>query len=104
MKNREFLNTNVDAPGPLYTMRELRIMRTPLTQEQAAALIGVSVSCISKWERQESFPNVRHIPKIEQVYGIDIHSIDFSSGDTNIQTMKDAKLAAYYRSLKEEKS
>ena len=38
MKNRDFVNPNVDTPGPVYTMRELRVMRTPLTQAQAAGI------------------------------------------------------------------
>lgn len=101
MKNRDFVNPNVDTPGPVYTMRELRVMRTPLTQAQAAALIGVSPATISLWEMQGAYPSVKHIAKIEAVYGVDIHDIDFGDGTPRAQSVKEARMAAYYRNLAE---
>lgn len=58
------------------TLKAARVNKR-LKQTQAAKLLGVSLSTLSKWERGKSFPSVKHIPKITEVYGIEYDDIIF---------------------------
>ena len=51
------------------TLKAARINKN-IKQEEAAKRIGVSEATISKWERGLCVPNVKFIPKIEEVYGV----------------------------------
>lgn len=48
-----------------------------LTQKEAGKKIGVSTNIVSNWERGKTYPNVKQLLKIEQVYGIDYDEIIF---------------------------
>lgn len=48
-------------------LREKRLS-LGLTQEEAAAHIGVSAQAVSKWERQEGFPDVTLLPALARLY------------------------------------
>lgn len=48
-----------------------------LTQPEAGELIGVSGRTICSWEKGSSFPDVRQVAKIEEVYGVPYHMIRF---------------------------
>ena len=58
------------------TLKAARVNKG-LTQPEAAKLIGVSKTTIINWERGKSFPDVKEIKKIEEVYGIGYNSIFF---------------------------
>lgn len=58
------------------TLKAARVNRG-LTQDEAAKLLGVSVSTLQKYEAGKSFPNVPTINKMEQIYGIKYEHIIF---------------------------
>lgn len=58
------------------TLKAARVNKG-LTQPEAASLIGVSKTTIINWERGKSFPDVKEIKKIEEVYGIGYNNIFF---------------------------
>jgi len=58
------------------TLKAARVNKG-LTQPEAARLIGVSKTTIINWERGKSFPDVKEIKKIEEVYGIGYNNIFF---------------------------
>lgn len=45
------------------------------TQEEAAKIIGVSKSIISKWETGKSYPSLENLSKISETYGVTINEI-----------------------------
>lgn len=65
------------------TLRAARVNKG-YNQKEAAKLIGVSENVISNWERYVSFPNVRHIKRIEEVYGVSYNDIDFLPKDNGL--------------------
>ena len=50
-------------------LRRLR-MDKKLTQEQAAAKLGVSAQSISRWETAATLPDVMLLPEIAKLYGV----------------------------------
>ena len=58
------------------TLKAARI-NIGLNQDEAGKAIGVSGNVISNWERGLSFPSVKYIPKIEEVYGLPYDQINF---------------------------
>ncbi len=48
-----------------------------LTQDEAAAQLGISRAALARYETGRGFPNVPLIQKIEQLYGISFVDIDF---------------------------
>ena len=50
----------------------LRHLRTEkkLTQEQAAAVLGVSAQSVSRWENNVNLPDVMLLPEIARLYGV----------------------------------
>ncbi len=61
----------------LYTLRKNK----SISQEEFAEIIGTSRQAVSKWERDESFPDIEKVVLIAQYYNISIdyllgHSID----------------------------
>ena len=59
------------------TMKTARINAGISTQDEASKLIGVGKDTISKWERGLCLPNLKYIPKIEEVYKIKYDDIYF---------------------------
>lgn len=47
------------------------------TQQKAADLIGTTKDVISNWERGISFPDVRMLKKIEEVYEVSYQDLLF---------------------------
>ncbi len=41
-----------------------------LTQEELANILGVSKAAVSKWENEESFPNITMLPQIAKLFHI----------------------------------
>lgn len=58
------------------TLRAARV-NAGYTQKTAANLVGVTKGVICYWERGISFPNVKYIPKIEEVYNVKYEDIIF---------------------------
>lgn len=56
------------------TIRELR-RRDDRTQEELAALLGVTAQAVSRWESGGSYPDMELIPAIANVFGISIDEL-----------------------------
>lgn len=48
-----------------------------LTQEVAAKMLGISVFTLINYESGKSYPDVPVIKRIEEVYGIPYHMLNF---------------------------
>ena len=59
-----------------FTLKALRI-NAGLDQRIAAAKIGVTPETLSNWENAKSFPNVKQIMAIEDLYGVSYANINF---------------------------
>lgn len=57
----------------LKTARELK----KLSQEEAAEQIGISVDTLSNYERGKTFPDVKTLKRIEEVYGVSYNQLIF---------------------------
>lgn len=58
------------------TLKAARINRQML-QKDAARALEVSIDTLSNWERGKTFPDVPHIKKIEDLYGVSYGDIIF---------------------------
>lgn len=58
------------------TLKAARVNKD-LTQEQAAALLGVTKDVVSNWERRITFPDVIMLRRIEEVYGVSYNDLIF---------------------------
>ena len=56
------------------TIRELR-RRDDRTQEELAALLGVTAQAVSRWESGGCYPDMEMIPAIANVFGISIDEL-----------------------------
>lgn len=64
------------------TLKAARV-NAGLAQSEAAKRLNISESTLSKWESGKSFPNVRNIIDIEQVYGMPYGEIIFLPKQTD---------------------
>lgn len=62
----------------------LKNLRTSfdLTQKQAAKLVGVSEDTWRRWEKEQTFPDVPKINRIEQVFNVNYNDIVFLTNIT----------------------
>lgn len=58
------------------TLKALRV-NAGLDQRTAAEKIGVTPETLSSWENAKSFPNVKQITAIENLYGVGYSDINF---------------------------
>lgn len=58
------------------TIKELRLQHN-LSQNGVAEYVGVSTGTLARYERGESFPTVPVIYKLEELFGVPFHRIDF---------------------------
>ena len=49
--------------------------RLGLTQEQLAAQLGVSNQAVSKWETDQSCPDIQLLPKLADLFGITLDAL-----------------------------
>ena len=64
-----------------------------LTQKQLAPLVGVSAQAVSKWEKNDSLPDIALLPKIAEVFGTTIDTLLSLSEDV-ISASRDAMVEA----------
>ena len=55
-------------------LRRLRLAKG-LTQEQLAALLGVSIQSVSRWECGNTLPDVMLLPEIARLYGVTVDDL-----------------------------
>ena len=53
------------------TIKQLR-KETFLSQEQLAAKLDITAQAVSKWENEESYPDILFLPKIAAIFGVKI--------------------------------
>ena len=58
------------------TLKAARV-RAGLTQKEAAKKVGVNVSTLISYELGRTFPDVKTLKQIEEVYGIGYNDLDF---------------------------
>ena len=49
--------------------------RLKLTQEQLAESLGVTAQAVSKWENDQSCPDINMLPKLAQLFGVSVDSL-----------------------------
>ncbi len=61
--------------------KSLRALRgaKELTLKEASKKLNISISTLLRWEKGETFPNVKEIEKIAEVYDCDQSSIFFKT-------------------------
>lgn len=59
---------------------ESRVMRN-MTQREVAEICGVTEQAVSQWEQGLWRPSPKHIPKLEQLFDIDLKSAYFPDPD-----------------------
>ena len=57
-----------------HNLRRLRLAKG-LTQEQLAALLGVSIQSVSRWECGNTLPDVMLLPEIAHLYGVTVDDL-----------------------------
>lgn len=58
------------------TLKALRV-NADMNQREAAKIIGITPETLGKWENGKTFPDVRFIQKIEQLYNVKYEDIKF---------------------------
>lgn len=46
-----------------------------LTQEEAAARLGITASAFNKWERGASLPDIMLLPALARLLGVDLNTL-----------------------------
>lgn len=81
-------------------LRKLRLDKH-MTQEQAAARLGVSAQSVSRWETAATLPDVMLLPEIARLYGVLVDDL-FKPAPQGYQNNAQRLLAVYERSHKPE--
>jgi len=67
-------------------LRQLRIAKS-ITQEELAERIGVTGQAVSKWERDECYPDITLLPGLANFFGITVDKL-IGMGEINDDTVK----------------
>lgn len=66
------------------------------TQEQLANYVGVSVAAVSKWETDNSYPDITLLPSIAEFFSVSIDALmNYSVGDGTLENLHE-QLKKYY--------
>lgn len=65
------------------TLKALRVNKN-LKVEEAAKLLGVTSRTLYSWESGKTFPDVRQITKIEELYNTSYNDINFLVSDIGL--------------------
>jgi transcriptional regulator with XRE-family HTH domain len=58
------------------------------TQEQLANYVGISVAAVSKWETDNSYPDITLLPSIAEFFGVSIDALmGYSVGNGNLESL-----------------
>ena len=68
------------------TLKALRI-NAGLDQKTAAAKIGVTPETLGNWENAKTFPDVKQITKIEELYNVSYSDINFLPKNIGLSEM-----------------
>lgn len=71
--------------GYKMTLRALRV-NSGLTQAEAAAQLGVSTDTLANWEAGKTYPDVRQLRKIEELYNIEYSGINFFYNENTVKS------------------
>ncbi len=66
-------------------IRQLRKSKD-ISQEQLAEAVGVTVQAVSKWETQQSLPDIGIVPEIAEFFGVTLDSLFFGNAEEIIKT------------------
>lgn len=67
--------------------KELRLSRG-LTQETVAEKLGVTGQAVSRWERNETLPDISLLPEISAYFGVTIDALFALSDDTRMERIQ----------------
>lgn len=81
-------------------LRKLRLDKQ-LTQEQAAAKLGVSAQSVSRWETAATLPDVMLLPEIARLYGVLVDDL-FKPSPKGYENNAQRLMAVYEQSHKPE--
>ena len=70
-------NCDLEANMELYIGQNLKNFRKArnLTQEEVAKHLGISFQSISKWERNDGYPDITMLPVLARYYGVTIDEL-----------------------------
>lgn len=74
-------------------IKKLRLAKG-MTQEQLAYLLNVSTAAVSKWEAQNTYPDITMLFPLANVFGVSVDEL-MGYGETKIREDKDALLSEY---------
>ena len=66
-------------------IRQLRKAKD-ISQEQLAEAVGVTVQAVSKWETQQSLPDIGIVPEIAEFFGVTLDSLFFGNAEEAAKT------------------
>lgn len=77
---------------------ELRKQKS-MTQEEFAAIVGVSAKSVSKWENNTNMPDIMLLPIIADTFGVTVDMLYGRRSSPCSATSSDAVFDAAYRSV-----
>lgn len=65
------------------TLKAARVNKD-LTQSEAAKMLGIAVDTLRQYEAGKTFPDVKMIKKIEELYNVSYNDINFFSAQKTV--------------------